>query len=67
MKNQTFYLVKYKSGIEVHRLNSKIFPDNTNNMNNYDDYLFAFADPSRMESNPGWPLRNYIMFLLYNW
>lgn len=29
--------------------------------------LFGFADPSTLEQNPGWPLRNYLMLISYYW
>ncbi|KAL4226515.1 Autophagy protein 7 [Mactra antiquata] len=29
--------------------------------------LFGFADPSTVESHPGWPLRNYLSLISYHW
>ncbi|XP_045165105.2 ubiquitin-like modifier-activating enzyme ATG7 [Mercenaria mercenaria] len=29
--------------------------------------VFGFADPSTMESHPGWPLRNYLALISHHW
>lgn len=29
--------------------------------------MFAFADPCTLELNPGWPLRNYLIYISYHW
>lgn len=36
-------------------------------LNNGKKVIFGFADPSTMESHPGWPLRNYIALISYHW
>ena len=29
--------------------------------------MFGFADPCTLELNPGWPLRNYLLYVSYHW
>ncbi|XP_071179082.1 ubiquitin-like modifier-activating enzyme ATG7 [Mytilus edulis] len=29
--------------------------------------FFGFADPCTLDSNPGWPLRNYLLYISYHW
>lgn len=32
-----------------------------------DELLPAFVDPSALPNNPGWPLRNYLVFIRHHW
>ncbi|KAK4875920.1 hypothetical protein RN001_012342 [Aquatica leii] len=64
VKQKTFFIIKNgENKLEVQPL-SVIKDFNTST--NLKDYYFAFSDPSALPDHPGWPMRNYIAFLLYN-
>ena len=33
----------------------------------YFKVLVGFADPSNLDDNPGWPLRNFLTLISYHW
>lgn len=65
-QNKMFYCLK-KSNLQTVCLNELIKIGDANNLSNFDQFYFVFADPSTVENTPGWPLRNYINLLLHHW
>ncbi|XP_018335644.1 ubiquitin-like modifier-activating enzyme ATG7 [Agrilus planipennis] len=60
-----FFLIK-RSDLKVQTLNSCFsIKTKENILINEDDYFFCFSDPCMTDTYAGWPLRNYILFLLY--
>lgn len=60
---KSFFIIN-KTGddeIEVLKLES------LNSLSELIDGYFAFSDPTMSENNPGWPLRNYLIALMYHW
>lgn len=51
--------------IEVFTLEKYIEYKNT--LENQLQCYLVFADPSDLENNPGWPLRNVLFLLLLHW
>ncbi|KAF5281621.1 hypothetical protein FQR65_LT02941 [Abscondita terminalis] len=64
VKQKPFFIVNNtKSILEVQTLTAIKDLDASTN---FEEYYFAFSDPSVSLDHPGWPVRNYIAFLLYN-
>lgn len=69
LSQKTFFIVKKcSSSVSVLTLSSSINSTDINvNDLTSDEYYFAFSDPTTSSSHPGWPLRNYLIALLFYW
>lgn len=70
INQKSFFIVKKDVNNKLNVLPLSAVINLTNrydNVPNYEELYFAFADPSKSESYPGWPMRNYMVFLLYCW
>nr|XP_022917514.1 ubiquitin-like modifier-activating enzyme ATG7 [Onthophagus taurus] len=62
INNKTYFIIKNIDDLHVLTLKDGLKLNDLNNS----EYLFAFSDPSGLKENPGWPIRNYIMFLSFH-
>lgn len=65
---QFFFVKKENNKVIILNAESTIKSEPNDNLKDFDlnSFYFAFADSSTNEY-AGWPLRNYLLFLLYYW
>lgn len=56
-----FVICKGESGISLNTIGPSLTTSETQG-----ELYFTFSDPSTSPSYPGWPLRNYILFILHH-
>lgn len=61
LENYTGYFIIVQS-------QSSFIVDHLKNHEKYSEkIMFGFADPCTLDANPGWPLRNYLIYISYHW